>query len=92
MMGCEPDGPALLLGDNNIVVLNCTMPNSVLKKKCSACAYHRVREAIAGGMMKFTHIPSEMNYADILTKPVPGPQFRDLVKPLLFRVPMDEEL
>ena len=92
MMGCEPDGPALLLGDNNSVVLNCAMPNSVLKKKCSSCAYHHVREAITGGMMKFTHIPSEMNYADILTKPVPGPQFRDLVKPLLFRVPTDEEL
>ena len=92
MMGCEPDGPALLLGDNNSVVLNCAMPNSVLKKKCSACAYHCVRKAITGGMMKFTHIPSEMNYADILTKPVPGPQFRDLVKPLLFRVPTDEEL
>ena len=91
-MGAEPDGPALLLGDNNSVVLNCTMPNSVLKKKHAACAYHKVRENIACGVMKFTHIPSNMNYADILTKPLPGPQFRELVRPLLFRVPMDEQL
>ena len=65
MMGTEPDGPALMLGDNNSVVLNCTMPSSVLKKKASACSYHKVRECIASGVMKFTHIPSEMNYADI---------------------------
>ena len=89
MMGAEPDGPALMLGDNNSVVLNCTMPSSVLKKKHNACAYHRVREAIAGKILKFTHIPSEMNYADILTKPLPGPQFRELTRPLLFRVPME---
>ena len=89
MMGVEPDGPALMLGDNNSVVLNCTMPSSVLKKKHNACAYHRVREAIAGKILKFAHIPSEMNYADVLTKPLPGPQFRELIKPLLFRVPME---
>ena len=87
MMGTDLDGPAMLLGDNNSVVLNCTMPNSVLKKKASAVAHHRIRETIAAGIMKFAHIPSSYNYADILTKPVSGQQFRDLVKPLLFRVP-----
>ena len=92
MMGVEPDGPVMLLGDNNSVVLNCTMPNSVLKKKHNAVAYHRVREAMAGGVMKYTHIPSDMNCADILTKPVPGPLFRQTVQPLLFRVPMEQQL
>ena len=87
MLAVEPDGPAFLLGDDNSVVLNCSMPNSVLKKKHSACLHHRVREAIAGGTMKFAHIPSTHNHADILTKPVPGPQFCELVKPLLFQVP-----
>ena len=90
MMGAEPDGPALMLGDNNSVVLNCTMPSSVLKKKSSAVSYHRVREAIASGVMKFSHIPTELNYADILTKPVSGQRFRDLVQPLLFCVPMNK--
>ena len=42
MMGVEPDEPGLLLGDNNSIVLNCTMPNSVLKKKDAVCNYHRV--------------------------------------------------
>ena len=88
-MGAEPDGPAMILGDNNSVVLNCTMPNLVLKKKASVCSYHRVREAIASGVMKSAHITSNMNYADILTKLVPGPQFHELVQPLLFHVPMN---
>ena len=87
MMGVEPDGPGLMLGDNNSVVLNCTMPNSVLKKKHAACNYHRIREAIAGGAVSFAHIPSEMNYADILTKPLSGTPFSRLVNPLLFRKP-----
>ena len=86
-MGAEPDGPAMMLGDNNSVVLNCTMPSSVLKKKHSACSYHQIREAIAGKIIKFAHIPSEMNYADILTKPLSGQAYYRLVKPLLFRVP-----
>ena len=88
MMGTEPDGPAMLLGDNNSVVLNCTMPSSVLKKKHSACSCHCIREAIAAGVLKFAHIPGNQNCADILTKPAPGPQFRELVRPLLFRTPM----
>ena len=89
MMGIEPDGPAMMLGDNNSVVLNCTMPHSVLKKKHAACNYHRVREAIASGIIKFSHIPTEYNYADILTKPIVGEKFWRLVKPVLFRVPKE---
>ena len=90
-MGIEPDGPALMLGDNNSVVLNCTMPSSVLKKKHNAVAYHRVRKAIAAGIVNFAHIPSEMNYADILTKPLDSTSFHRLVKKLLFRVPNGEQ-
>src|SRR5210317_283730 len=70
LMGVEPDSKTLLLGDNNSVVLNCTMPHSVLNTKHAACNYHRVRETIAGGVMVFSRIPFEYNYADILTKPL----------------------
>ena len=84
MLGAPLDGPALMLGDNNSVVLNTTMPSSVLKKKHSACSYHQVREAIAAKIIKFTHITSDMNYSDILTKALPAGSFHALVKPLLF--------
>ena len=89
MMEVEPDEPALLLGDNNSVVLNCTMSHSVLKKKHEACNCHRVQEAIASGAMKFAHIRSDCNCADILTKPLSGSAFMNLVRPLLFRNPSD---
>ena len=88
MMGVPIDGPALMLGDNMSVVLNTSVPSSVLKKKHLAIGYHRVREAIACGILKFAHIRSDENIADILTKPLPNPKFYPLVKSILFRVPI----
>jgi hypothetical protein len=88
MVGVPIDGPALLLGDNSSVVLNTSVPSSVLKKKHHACAYHRIREAIAGNIMRFVHIPGTTNYADVLSKPLSNEAFHNLVKPLLFRVPI----
>ena len=72
------------------VVLNTTMPSSVLKKKHCAVSYHKIREAIAAGIVKFSHINTEDNYADILTKPLSPKAFRSLVDPLLFRNPPNE--
>jgi hypothetical protein len=60
------DGPALMLGDNISVILNTTVPSSVLKKKHNAIAYHRVREAIAARIMRFAYIESEENVSDVL--------------------------
>ena len=88
MMGVGVDGPSLLLGDNKSVVLNTTMPSSVLKKKHCAVSYHRIREAVAAGIIRFTHVKSEMNYADIFTKPLSPAIFNRLVQPLLFRSPV----
>jgi hypothetical protein len=59
-----------MMGDNKSVVLNTSMPSSALKKKHNAVAYHRIREAIAGNILRFVHIPSNKNLADILTKPL----------------------
>ena len=88
MIGVPIDGPAKLLGDNMSVVINTTVPSSVLKKKHCAIGYHRVRESIAAGVMTFAHIPSTDNIADIMTKPLPNQQFHKLVKPILFRAPV----
>ena len=67
MLGVPIDGPAMMYGDNQSVVLNTTVPSSVLKKKHHACAYHRVREAIAAKILIFKHIPSKENLANVLT-------------------------
>jgi hypothetical protein len=73
MLGVPIDGPTDLLGDNKSVITNCSIPSSTLKKKHNAIAYHRVREAVAAGVIRLGHIPSQSNIADILTKPL-GPQ------------------
>ena len=91
MMGVPIEGPTVMLGDNMSVVLNTTVPSSVLKKKHNAISYHRIRECIAAGVFKFAHIPSEDNLADILTKPLNGTSFYKLTKPWLFRVPKCNE-
>ena len=70
MLGVPLDEPAMMLGDNMSVVLNTSIPSSVLKKKHNAINYHRVREAIAAKILQFAHISSERNLADILTKPL----------------------
>jgi hypothetical protein len=66
-LGVVLDGPALMLGDNISVVLNTTVPSSVLKKKHNAIAYYRVREAIEARIMRFAYIKSEENVSDVLT-------------------------
>jgi hypothetical protein len=86
-LGVALDGPALMLGDNMSVVLNNTVPSSVLKKRHNAIAYHRVREAIAARIMRFAYIKSEENVSDVLTKPLSNEKFHYLMKRWLFRVP-----
>ena len=60
MMGIPIDGPANVFCDNKSVVTNSTVPTSTLKKKHNSIAYHRVREAVAAGILriasKSTHI------------------------------------
>jgi hypothetical protein len=70
MLGIKLEDSSVLVGDNMSVVLNTTLPSSALKKKHQACNYHRVREAIAAGFIKFGYIPTEKNLADVCTKPL----------------------
>ena len=85
MLGVKVDGPAMLLGDNLSVILNTTVPSSMLKKKHQACNYHRVREATAAGTLTFCHVPTQDNLADIMTKPLPTALHMSLAKKLVFR-------
>ena len=51
MLGIPIEKHSMLLGDNKLVVVNTTLPSSMLKKKYQACNYHQVREAIAAGFI-----------------------------------------
>ena len=80
MLGVPLDGSSVLFGDNQSMIMNTTVPGSALKKRHSAVAYHRIREAVASGIVNIIHCWSETNQSDILTKPL-GPQtFQRLVK------------
>ena len=83
MMGIPLSGPSVVLCDNQGVVLNTSLPSSSLKKKHNAIAYHRVREAVAAGVIKVQHINGKENVADILTKATDGPTFRKHLKAVL---------
>ena len=78
-MGVPIDGPANMLIDNNSVVVNCSIPSSVLKKKHLLLSYNRVQEACAAKIVRIKYIPSKENLADILTKPLGGTDFYNLV-------------
>jgi hypothetical protein len=86
-LGVALDGPAFMLGDNMSLVLNTTVPSSILKKKHNAIAYHRIREAISARKMNFAYIKSEDNVSDVLTESLRNEKFHYLMKRWLFSVP-----
>ena len=47
MMGMPSDFPSFIFGDNKSVLVNSTVPHSVLKKKSCSISYHFVREVVA---------------------------------------------
>ena len=81
--GVPLDGPSWMFGDNKSVVTSSTIPHSTLGKRWNALSYHRVREAIAGGWLRFEHIPGTQNPSDILTKSLAWALLRQFVEPLL---------
>ena len=88
MLGIDLEEESYLLGDNMSVVLNTTIPSSVLKKKNQSCNYHKVRETIAAGYVVFGHIPSTENVSDVATKPLGSQALYYLTSKYLFRKPM----
>ena len=81
--GAPLDGPAWMFGDNKSVVTSSTIPHSTLSKRWNALSHHRVREAVAGGWLRFEHVPGAENCSDILTKPLAWFAMKIFVEPLL---------
>ena len=84
MMGIPLDGETNVFCDNESVFKNSTQPESVLKKKHNAIAYHRTREAQAAGLVRIVWEEGETNLADILTKLLPGPRLRFLAQRIMW--------
>jgi hypothetical protein len=90
MMGIPLDGPSWMFGDNQSVITSSTIPHSPLSKRHNALAYHRVREAVAKGVVYFVKIDGKQNPADCLTKFAAHHVFWPIVKVILFDT--DEEI
>ncbi len=64
--------------------MNSTIPTSTLKKKHNSIAYHRVREVITSAILQITKVHTSENLADLLTKPLSGPQLKQLIQKILW--------
>jgi hypothetical protein len=84
MFGIPIDGPANVYCDNSGVVINSSKPESTLKKKHNAIAYHRVREAAAAQTIRIAKEDGATNIADLLTKPLAGPRLKTLCAMVLY--------
>ncbi|MGH7955275.1 MAG: Ty1/Copia family ribonuclease HI, partial [Gloeomargaritales cyanobacterium] len=84
MIGIPIEGSTNVFCDNEAVVKNSTAPESTLKKKHNAIAYHRVREAVAANMLRIAKEDTSTNLADLLTKSLPGPRLKQVCERILF--------
>ena len=84
VLGVPVGHVSYMFGDNQSVVTQSTIPHSRLGTRACALAYHRVREAIAAGFLKFFYMKGSNNPADMLSKHWGHPQVWPMVKVLLF--------
>ena len=87
MMGISCDDPTFVYGDNQSVLANTTIPDSMLKKKSQSIAYHFVREGAARDEWRMTYVNTHENEADLLTKQLPsGEKRKSFVRKLLHHI------
>ncbi len=87
MMGIPCTGPAYILGDNQSVLANTSIPDSTLKKKNQSIAYHFIREGSARDEWRTSYVNTHNNEADLLTKLLPsGDKRKGFVRRLLHHI------
>jgi hypothetical protein len=83
-MGVPIESFTWLMGDNQSVITQCTIPTSVLTKRHNMLSYHRIRWAVVAGIIKFVKIAGKENASDALTKYLSHADAWPLLEPLLF--------
>ena len=87
MMGISCEDPAFIYGDNQSVLANATIPDSMLKKRSQSIAYHFVREGAAWDEWQTTYINTHENEEDLLAKQLPsGEKRKSFVQKLLHHI------
>ena len=93
MFGIPLEAPATVFCDNQGVVKNTSIPESVLTKKHNAVNYHAVREAAAAGreaaaagVLEVVKEDTQTNLADLFTKVLPADRRRELLGSVLYNL------
>ena len=68
------------------VIHNTSKPESLLKKNSNSICYHFVREAVAMGVCLTTHVPTLLNWSNLLTKILSGKKRPVLVNGVLYDI------
>ena len=83
MMGVPIDGPTYIFGDIISVIFDTSRAESQLGKKLNSICYHAVWEAVDMGECMTIHIPTLLNFTDLLTNIISGNKRRKLVNGIL---------
>ena len=78
--------------DNEGVVKNTSIPESVLGKKHLSIAYHAIREAVAAGIMRVAKEHTLTNLADLFTKCLSQARRNKLLGSILYGPFFDPDL
>jgi hypothetical protein len=84
MLGVPLEGPANVFCDNESVVKNSSRPESTLKKRHNAIAYHHCWEAQVAGIIRIAFEQGKTNIADLFTKLMPAMRLKELVQMVLW--------
>jgi hypothetical protein len=84
MFGIPLAGAAHVFCDNQGVVKNASILESVLTKKHNAVNYHAVREAVAARIMQVAKEDGQTNLAGLFTKCLPAPRRKELLQSILY--------
>ena len=61
-------GPTYLFGDNLSTIINSTKSDRKIVKRWNILSFHRVRKAVAHGIVRLFHIDGKDKPADVLSK------------------------
>eukprot|EP00957_Ditylum_brightwellii_P147155 11205315-Ditylum_brightwellii.AAC.1 len=67
-LGVKVKAPSWILGDNQSMIINSTVPSSLLKKKHVAISYHMAREVTAACIVHLLKTKGDWNFTAVLTK------------------------
>ncbi|GFH55790.1 gag-pol polyprotein [Chaetoceros tenuissimus] len=83
-LGVPIIGPIYLFGDNLSTIISSTKSDGKIAKRWNILSFHRVREAVAHGIVRPFHIDGKDNPADVLSKHTSSSVWYELMRPLIF--------